>query len=205
MLTHSDFVELELLFGGAILSLFVDYWRDPESTTRKVVEAIETSYLSAWAMGATKQAREYLTPTRLQQALEAGTKRAREYASAVLGRLKELFHRWRGGESTNPASDIARHATTVNHLTAFQGAVAGVATAGELTALPAKQWYRAGPAKEPRGSHTLLEGVVIPRDAFFSLPTGRCQHPHDWSHLPLPGEWINCRHAVWYVNALPKA
>lgn len=203
MLTQGDFAELELLFGGAILGLLADYYQNPKGTTRKIVEAIETHYLTSWTLGATKQARDYLSTTRLQRAIDAGLKKAREYADTVLDRLKTIFERWRGGESLNPARDVARHSQTITTITTFQGALSGVAVAGEMTGLPGKQWYRAGGVKEPRRSHTLLEGVIIPRDALFSLPTGRCLHPHDWKNLPLAGEWVNCRHAVWYVKMPP--
>lgn len=61
-----------------------------------------------------------------------------------------------------------------------------------------KTWVRAFPREENR-IHSVLEGLTIPIDDRFTLPSGvKVFGPRDWTSDPEPSEWVNCGHALTY-------
>ncbi len=64
-----------------------------------------------------------------------------------------------------------------------------------------KVWRRSFAREEHRDWHDDLNGVMIPVDEDFTMPSGpnagaKVYGPRDWDSLPDPREWMNCGHAL---------
>lgn len=64
-----------------------------------------------------------------------------------------------------------------------------------------KTWVRSFEREDHRDWHDDLNGVTIPVDDNFRMPSGpnagaTVYGPRDWDSLPDPREWMNCGHAL---------
>lgn len=164
----------------------------------KLREWIARGYLRgelvAWGVHA-----EWLVLPRLERTIiRTLAENAREFAVQMQARAVAVYGSQRG-------PDPKAYVNLLADVVARQSWTAGAEQAGEAGGARFKQWIRAYPSKRRRDWHDLLNGVSIPIAASFVLPGGPNRNasvdgPHDWARLPDPGEWINCGHAVIYLE-----
>lgn len=83
---------------------------------------------------------------------------------------------------------------------AIEGHTRGQQVAAETHSLPLKRWVRYRTPKTGKRKHSSLEGLTIPRDELFTLPSGaKVYGPHDWERYPKVSEWINCGHGLIFL------
>lgn len=110
-------------------------------------------------------------------------------------------------EPTTGRGVYARMAATAG---VKQGYSVGARAAGDAGGATHKVWIRIYPHRQHRDWHDVLEGRRIPRDDLYILPGGpnmgaRVTGPHDWDRVPSAREWLNCGHAVVYVQGPTNA
>ena len=164
-----------------------------ELITKYVEEAYKIGARVGWKLTAEDAQRAAEMPRVI---LETVVERAKRQADDMQERIAE---RVRTTEVTGP--QVAAQTRTAGEAGAWSGMDTGANEAAKTYQLRLKTWVRAYARQEKRPGHVALEGVTIPFDDLFELPSGaRVWQPRDWARLPDPAEWVNCGHALRYSS-----
>ena len=102
------------------------------------------------------------------------------------------------------AQFLGHYASISGEQAAWKGQDTEAEALAKLSEVEFKEFTRAW-AREEEREHSNLEGVVIPVDDLFTLPSGeRCWGPRDWDSVPDPSEWINCGHALRFFRQVTR-
>jgi hypothetical protein len=166
-----------------------------------VIEGYGRGALASWAMHARWLAGIGEIPAK--ETLLELRRQAGRFAETVETRALAIFRQ--AGSKFDPG----RYITLIAGVSLWNGFSAGAEAAGTEAGAQYKEWIRTYPAKHPRDWHDALEGAVIPVNRKFVLPGGpnagkAVDGPHDWKSVRDPGEWLNCGHAIIYLNAATR-
>ena len=161
----------------------------PDLVTDFVREAYRIGAQVGWRLTSGEVERRAAMP---REILDLVIARSRQQADDLQRRLAD-----RALNTPITGPQIANQTLVAGESSVWSGMDTGSEQAARTYRLQLKTWVRAYERKEKRPSHVALEGVTIPLDDLFVLPSGaRVYQPRDWQNLPDPAEWVNCGHAL---------